>query len=265
MPQPWSRLIVEPSADVRQAARLVAMIDTDDCVNRLHQLVQQDLSNVSRLFGALPNFDFILVLWDRHKFEVIQRAGPNRRRVLTLLRRQSPLRRQPVRSDEQTYDAVGDVVQIVTEALDQREDVSFALVFQILGDRIPEFVHSGLSRQEAWDAVRLSLPEEDRQKVPVKPPPSLEELAGSLTEPAAPTEWLSEGTITSGVRWHEYQRCSLSLHRSGGGIEHGPSFATADTFRSGEMTRRPVGRSTSCVACSSSMKHFCHLQQCLTS
>jgi hypothetical protein len=85
--------------------------------------------------------------------------------------------------------------------------VSFAVAYLVDGDPLPQFVHDGDGPDERrWQRLLSCIPGEDRRTLPAAPPPTLEELQRPLIHPATPSTILPEGAITSGIRWHEYQR-----------------------------------------------------------
>ena len=199
-----SSLVEQPSPAKRQrVAHLSEIADVPEGTNQIQQLANSDLSIIARFLTTLPDANCFAVLWDREQFKVAQQAGPDRHRVMAMLRRQTPRRCCP----GSTHGAAREALETITEQLDRRNEISYALLVEFPGDRMPELLHSiDLDRATAWEAINLSVPPKDRSTVPTEPPPSIAEMTSSFVDPAAPAEWLSEDTVTNCIPWHEFQR-----------------------------------------------------------
>ena len=206
MPLPWTSLVQRPSiADHLRVAQLLKTVDSDDGAKRLQQLVRGDLANVASFLSAVPGMTFFMVIWDNRQFQVHQKAGPNKRNVMAMLRRRQP--RKSRRRDGNDFDQAWEAVQIVLEELDQRENTSFAIAWQLDDDPIPEITLSDdLTRDRAWTSILQSLSADSRADVPKEPPPGRFELEKTLTEPAQPTEQLPNPKHLPSIPWHEYQK-----------------------------------------------------------
>ena len=109
-------------------------------------------------------------------------------------------------SQADLFDRVYDAIQTALEALEQREDISYVLLWRLPDDRVPRLQTSlDLNRDEGWNAIRLSLPEAEWETIPLSPPPTESEFDLRAIQPAPPTVWEEDPAINN-IAWYEFQK-----------------------------------------------------------
>ena len=207
MPQEWPELLQQSGADVGCVADILKIVDSNKGQRRIKDIVRHHFQQIPRFLASCPHLTFIFVGWDDEQFSLIQRCGPNRHRVSSLLRRPGLRRSRRKHSSADDCEAVWNAVEIITEEIDRQNRFRFVLLRRIDDDRLAELSHSGdFTRQEAWGAIRDSVPIEFRERVPAEPPPDRFELEKTLIEPAAPTEQFPNPKLVPSIPWHKYQK-----------------------------------------------------------
>ena len=206
MPVAWPDLIQESGTDAGLAVDLLKNIDNNKGQRRIKDIVRHHLQQIPGVLASCPHLTFVFVSWDDEQFSLIQRAGPNRRSVSRLLCQPGLRRSRCKRSSDNECEAVWNAVETITEEIERQNKFRFVLLSRLDDDRLAELSHSGdFTRQEAWQAIRDSVPIEFRESVPTEPPPNRLELEKTLIEPAPPSGAVSDSAAFYG-NWSEFQR-----------------------------------------------------------
>ena len=205
MRQPWSWLL-KASTPSRLESKA-----SDDSANPgqwrriAEQVGQRDLCEIADFLSQCPGLSFFFIGWDRTYGTMIQRCGPSRRKVCSLLKGPKSRRRGNGRSSagyDQVYYATGTLL----DELQQRDAISFVLAWRLPDNPSVHFNTSAdLSREAGWRAIWLSLPADEAGQIREEPPPSASEVDHAAIVPASPTV-LEPDPAVCHVPWHTFQQ-----------------------------------------------------------